>query len=335
MSLRHGLLVALSSALLGSTAASAALVAVTSYDMNNGNGAIQFTEPTGAQNYFDWTYTQNGQSSPAANASKNGSSLLVPNNSAPKEAPLTGGTGLLTDGVRSSVNFSMVSSPNGVVSGYTGFASVLNGPSQYVGWKYQDPTILFHLAPNQMISQISLYVASDNSGGLVGAPRNVTLTIGGVPVLASAYNEAVSPYMDSISTIGASIITLTLNQAVSSNLTFGLQLFRGPLQADGIDYYNNHVKGFDPLNPTNASNCVGFCDPDSGPFSSGFRTEAALGQTGVLAPNSGLEPWIMLSEVTFTAAVPEPSTWLMMIAGFAGLGFLGYRRKIASSMISA
>ena len=26
------------------------------------------------------------------------------------------------------------------------------------------------------------------------------------------------------------------------------------------------------------------------------------------------------------AAVPEPSTWAMMVAGFAGLGFLSYRR---------
>ncbi|HEY1782551.1 MAG TPA: PEP-CTERM sorting domain-containing protein [Roseiarcus sp.] len=28
-----------------------------------------------------------------------------------------------------------------------------------------------------------------------------------------------------------------------------------------------------------------------------------------------------------TAAVPEPSTWAMIILGFAGLGFMGYRRK--------
>ena len=28
-------------------------------------------------------------------------------------------------------------------------------------------------------------------------------------------------------------------------------------------------------------------------------------------------------------AVPEPSTWAMMLAGFAGLGFMGWRRKPA------
>jgi hypothetical protein len=31
--------------------------------------------------------------------------------------------------------------------------------------------------------------------------------------------------------------------------------------------------------------------------------------------------------ITAVAAVPEPSTWAMMILGFAGLGFMGYRRK--------
>jgi len=33
------------------------------------------------------------------------------------------------------------------------------------------------------------------------------------------------------------------------------------------------------------------------------------------------------SDTSFTAAVPEPSTWAMMILGFCGLGFLAYRRK--------
>ena len=27
------------------------------------------------------------------------------------------------------------------------------------------------------------------------------------------------------------------------------------------------------------------------------------------------------------AAVPEPSTWAMMILGFAGVGFIAYRRS--------
>jgi hypothetical protein len=29
------------------------------------------------------------------------------------------------------------------------------------------------------------------------------------------------------------------------------------------------------------------------------------------------------------SSVPEPSTWAMMLIGFAGLGFAGYRRTLA------
>ena len=31
--------------------------------------------------------------------------------------------------------------------------------------------------------------------------------------------------------------------------------------------------------------------------------------------------------LTMTAAVPEPSTWAMMILGFVGVGFLAHRRR--------
>jgi hypothetical protein len=38
---------------------------------------------------------------------------------------------------------------------------------------------------------------------------------------------------------------------------------------------------------------------------------------------------------TFGTAVPEPSTWAMMLLGFAGLGFAGYRRSRKASAIAA
>jgi hypothetical protein len=37
-----------------------------------------------------------------------------------------------------------------------------------------------------------------------------------------------------------------------------------------------------------------------------------------------------LSVTTGVSAVPEPSTWAMMILGFAGLGFMAYRRRDAA-----
>jgi hypothetical protein len=36
----------------------------------------------------------------------------------------------------------------------------------------------------------------------------------------------------------------------------------------------------------------------------------------------------------FLAAVPEPSTWAMMILGFAGVGFMAYRRRNQSAALT-
>ncbi len=38
-------------------------------------------------------------------------------------------------------------------------------------------------------------------------------------------------------------------------------------------------------------------------------------------------PTTLTDDQSVTAAVPEPSTWAMMVLGFAGLGFMSYRRK--------
>jgi hypothetical protein len=35
------------------------------------------------------------------------------------------------------------------------------------------------------------------------------------------------------------------------------------------------------------------------------------------------------------SAVPEPSTWAMMIFGFAGVGFMAYRRKSKPALMAA
>ncbi|WP_084030971.1 choice-of-anchor K domain-containing protein [Bradyrhizobium paxllaeri] len=45
----------------------------------------------------------------------------------------------------------------------------------------------------------------------------------------------------------------------------------------------------------------------------------------------------ILADFTFETAppVPEPSTWAMMILGFAGVGFMAYRRKRSSSAPTA
>ncbi|MEH2515782.1 hypothetical protein V1279_001355 [Bradyrhizobium sp. AZCC 1610] len=287
LSFRSSLLVALSSAFLGSTAAFAGLVGVTSYEMNNGNGLTQ----NGNYDYFDSTY------SVPANANTNGSSLVVPSNGTAKEAWLTGGTGKLTDKTIPTQNYSFV-------------------PQDYVGWKYQDPTIIFNLEAGKSVSAITLYVASSYAGslgfgGLVGQPASVdvSVTTPGNTNFTPSYTTTFTDYLGDKYN-GTEVVTLTFASPILSSDTFSLTLNRGPLLLDGINYYNNHVVGYGCDSP----------DPNSCFIDSinDFKNSAY---------DPDKQPWILLSEVQFTAAVPEPSTWIMMIIGFAGLGFGMYRRN--------
>jgi hypothetical protein len=44
-------------------------------------------------------------------------------------------------------------------------------------------------------------------------------------------------------------------------------------------------------------------------------------------PNSPIPPISTVVGGTFVAPVPEPSTWAMLLLGFAGIGFMAYRRR--------
>ena len=48
----------------------------------------------------------------------------------------------------------------------------------------------------------------------------------------------------------------------------------------------------------------------------------------------GLSPEDLALGVTVTP-VPEPSTWVMMLAGFAGLGYLGYKASRRTGLAAA
>ena len=260
MSFRLGLLGGLLIACASSTAAFADLITVTSYDMNNGNGMPQL----GTYNYLDSGYQVNP-----------GSPALPPNSATTPNAPLSGGTGILTNGIIPTVDYTLA-------------------PTQYVGWKYQDPTLNFYLQAGSAVSQISLFFANPvqvpgtTSGGLVGVPGSVNLTVDGVTVSATQMISAYSPVVQEVTFNFADPLTYT------ALTDFAFTLDRGPLLDDSL-YYHSLYPGDDEFN------------------------------ANAIAPNK--EPWIMLSEVQFTAAVPEPSTWMMMIVGFAGLAFAAYRRK--------
>jgi hypothetical protein len=56
----------------------------------------------------------------------------------------------------------------------------------------------------------------------------------------------------------------------------------------------------------------------------GSKFEVTVNNLGITAPGQ-------VSVTGLITAIPEPSTWAMMILGFLGLGFLGYRKSSGSS----
>jgi hypothetical protein len=58
-------------------------------------------------------------------------------------------------------------------------------------------------------------------------------------------------------------------------------------------------------------------------------TVFVLGGSNLPISHSGI---VEIATVTQTPAVPEPSTWAMMLLGFAGIGFMTYRRKSKALM---
>ena len=76
------------------------------------------------------------------------------------------------------------------------------------------------------------------------------------------------------------------------------------------------LNGLSFLAGTSTINIFGFNEPIVGEQATGnaYGEEVNGGFSGV-------------GVFAVTAAVPEPSTWAMMIVGFFGLGFMAYRRK--------
>lgn len=62
-------------------------------------------------------------------------------------------------------------------------------------------------------------------------------------------------------------------------------------------------------------------------FSTSFTWDGVGDVLEIAAVGSGEPAFAMLADVSLTSSVPEPSTWAMIVAGFAGLGLLARARR--------
>jgi hypothetical protein len=72
---------------------------------------------------------------------------------------------------------------------------------------------------------------------------------------------------------------------------------------------------------------INFGSPQTFTYSGGSFTLAVGDVDLSVAGNGGFEDPPINGVITLASAVPEPATWAMMILGFFGIGFMGYRRN--------
>jgi PEP-CTERM motif len=112
-------------------------------------------------------------------------------------------------------------------------------------------------------------------------------------------------------------LTITLGAAVTA---FGLD-FTTPYGSDASFTLSN---GF-----TTSVGTVGF-----GPAQfEGFISTSPFDTITLSVPSP--DGYFVVDVTTAVAAVPEPSTWAMLLLGFAGVGFMAYRRKSKPALMAA
>jgi hypothetical protein len=112
---------------------------------------------------------------------------------------------------------------------------------------------------------------------------------------------------------------------------FGLSFFGPDNKAFNISA-DNIANG--TINPVNGSIIT-----DGNPFA-GFHCGSAYCLVGPGDPSnlnsSNTDPITGVDvSITLAGAVPEPSTWAMLLLGFASIGFLAYRRKSKPALTAA
>jgi hypothetical protein len=132
----------------------------------------------------------------------------------------------------------------------------------------------------------------------------------------------------SVTSASATTFTeLNLNQQITSNFQ------PGPSQAEFFDFSGAGTLeiGAPPnrdtmvvYNVTSTGTNPSLEGSSSAGTSSDYTYLTGTHYVEIELLNAGEDPPVTLE---FASAVPEPSTWAMMILGFFGVGFIAYRRK--------
>jgi PEP-CTERM motif len=160
-----------------------------------------------------------------------------------------------------------------------------------------DLTFMFSGGTNAWRRIIDVQNRQSDNGFYVNPSNNLDV----FPVVGSAGNFSTGAFHDVLLTVGGGIVNAYLDGTPELTATTGVMDINNPQNLVNL-FLDNVVAG------------------GQNEWSAGTINQA-LFYDGVVTPGVG--------------AVPEPSTWAMMILGFAGIGFMAYRRKSKPALMAA
>ncbi len=137
------------------------------------------------------------------------------------------------------------------------------------------------------------------------------------PVAEGAYAAQIAGYSSGPDTL-SQVITTTLGDTYTLSF-WRYQQYVGPttflnVSWDGTNVFSESLSG-----------------PGDYPYTEFTATVVGTGSDTLLFTSAN-DPGFTYVDNISVSAVPEPSTWALMLAGFAGLGFAGYRRTKSASV---
>ena len=153
-------------------------------------------------------------------------------------------------------------------------------------------------------------------------------------------NAVTNPYTSTDSVTGYFVLTAALGNnsdpsitPVAFSFSDGVNTITNLNAASSTFVININSTGAPPGNPTIVSNWYIFLTGSGYGTVTTIYDEATKEDCVISGANQACN---YASPGTWAvAAVPEPSTWAMMLLGFAGIGFMAYRRKSKQALMAA
>ncbi len=218
-------------------------------------------------------------------------------------------------------------------------------------------TLLLALVVSAQASEVSVDISGDINSDVAGYSGGSNYPLGGttLPINAVNFNLASYPNTTNLGSVllspgGTTSVTFNVDIANVQTIYTLINSGFGEIGVAGTITFNGS-SGSDTFNLTEGTNirdhycCGGYNEIatdlyGTANFGNGSdRLDAqsfAISNVGTLTSivftesNNGSygEPFLTaITAETAVAAVPEPSTWAMMLLGFAGVGFTAYRRR--------